>query len=261
MLINLDTIHRPETIEEAAALVRRGGVYPIYGSGAYLLRLDRRDVQGAVDLGRAVNDRVGIIAGAPWIGGCATLETIAGADTQLATLVREDAPITLRNTLTLGDVLMEGGPDSLLLAAFFGLEAQIVTPGNPALGIDEWLRMDLAARRNQLVVRVELPRYTAVAGSGMRLVTIALEKLARTPADAPIVAALGFAETQRPTAPAYAVVIGLASTSVRYREGMRSTLDDYKGSAEYRSAMARTLAEAAMTQALNAARNAAAPSS
>lgn len=259
MLINLDTIHRPETIEEAAALVRRGGLYPIYGSGAYLLRLGQRDVQGAVDLGRAVNDRIGVIAGTPWIGGCATLETIAGADAQLAALVREDAPLTLRNTLTLGDVLMEGRPDSLLLAAFVGLEAHLVTPSVPALPVGDWLAMDLAARHERVVVRLELPRYT-LAAAGTRHVIIALEKLSRTPKDAPIVAALGFADLQRPNAPVYAVVIGLQRAPVRYREGMRSALDDYKGSAEYRSEMVRTLAEAAMTRASNMARSAALPS-
>jgi CO/xanthine dehydrogenase FAD-binding subunit len=261
MLINLDTIHRSETLEEAAALVRRAGVYPMYGSGAYLTRLAQRDVQAAVDLGRAVSNRVGVIAGAPWIGGCTTLETIAGADAQLAALVREDAPITLRNTLTLGDVLMERRPDSVLLAAFVGLEAHVVTPDQPTLSIDEWLTMDLAARRSQVVVRVELPRYTLAAGTSVRHIVIALEKLARTPADAPIVAALGFADTQSPHAPAYAVVTGLRSAPVRYQEGMESTLSDYKGSAEYRTAMARTLAEAAMERALNAARSAPAPTS
>ncbi|MCC7209092.1 MAG: FAD binding domain-containing protein [Anaerolineae bacterium] len=256
MLINLDAIHRPQTIEEAAALVRRNGVYPIYGSGAYLVRLDLRDVQGAVDLGRAVNDRVGVSAGAPWIGGCATLETIAGADAQLGALVRDDAPVTLRHTLTLGDVLMEAPPDSLLLAALVGLDAQIVTPDRDRLPVGNWLALDLAARHNRIVERVELPRYALVAASGRRALSIALEKVGRTPADAPIVAALGFAETQRPDAPAFAIVVGVDRAPVRYQDGLRSARSDYKGSAEYRSAMARTLAEAAMARALDIARRA-----
>lgn len=257
MLVNLDTIHRPETIEEAAALVRRQGVYPLYGGGAYLLRLDQRDVQGAVDLGRAVNDRVGVSGGVPWIGGCATLETIAGADTQLAVLAREEAPLTLRNTLTLGDVLMEMRPDSLLLAALVGLEARLVMADQASLPITDWLALDLSARHNRIVVRVELPRYTLVAATGRRSLTIALEKVARTPADVPIVAALGFADTQRPDARAYAVIVGVDRAPVRYHDGLQSAISDYKGSAEYRSAMARTLAEAAMARALDTARRAA----
>lgn len=261
MLINLDAIHRPATIEEAAALVQRSGVYPIYGGGAYLLRLDRRDVQGAVDLGRAVTDRVGVSGGALWIGGCATLETIAGADAQLAALVRDEAPLSLRNTLTLGDALMDLRPDSLLLAALVGLEARIVTPAvtpdRASLPIDEWLALDLAARRSRILVRVELPRYTLVAPAGRRSLAMALEKAARTPADAPIVAALGFAETQRPDAPAYAVIVGVDRAPVRFHAELRSALSDYKGSAEYRTAMAHTLAEAAMARALDLARRAA----
>lgn len=257
MLVKLDTIHRPETIEEAAALVRRGGVYPIYGSGAYLLRLNRRDVQDAVDLGRAVDGRVGVVGSASWLGGCATLQTIADADTQLGALIREEAPVTLRHTLTLGDVLMEDHPDSLLLAALVGLDALVITPDRNDLSIDEWLSLDLDARQNLIIERVELPRYALATASGTPSRYIALEKVSRTPADAPIVAALGVAETRRPDAPAYAIVVGVERIPVRYHDGMHSTRSDYKGSAEYRSAMARTLAEAAMARALDMARRAA----
>ncbi len=50
MLLNLNTIFRPTTLEEAAALLSRPGVYPLYGGAA----LQRRASEFAVALGLSV---------------------------------------------------------------------------------------------------------------------------------------------------------------------------------------------------------------
>jgi CO/xanthine dehydrogenase FAD-binding subunit len=241
MLINLQTIHRPETIEEAAGLLKRSGVYPVYGGGAYLIRAGNPDVQGAVDLARTVNAHYGIIAGTPWIGGCATLETITASDAQIGAIVRAEAAWTLRNTLTLGDVLMECQPDSLLLALLCGLEAQVICPDDAPITIEEWIGMSLEEWSTRVILRVELPDYVP------RRVAVALEKVSRTPADRPIVAAIGFSNLAHP-AP-YALVVGVANRPVRYIPGLQSRLSDYRGSAEYRTEMAKLLAGRAIAAA------------
>jgi len=51
MLLNLKTIHKPATVEEAAGLLADPGVYPLYG-GAALHRANRTDVEAALDLGQ-----------------------------------------------------------------------------------------------------------------------------------------------------------------------------------------------------------------
>jgi CO/xanthine dehydrogenase FAD-binding subunit len=252
MLINLQTIHRPETVEEASSLLKRLGVYPIYGAGAYLVRSANSDVQGAVDLSRAVNDRIGTIAGIPWIGGCATLETIAASDPRLGDIVRAETPNTLRNALTLGDLLMTCPANSLLLATLFGLDTQIVCAFEPPIPIAEWLGMGLETWSQRLILRAELPRYARERG--VRHMALAMEKVGRTPADAPIVGAVGFADVRHPDAPPYAVVVGLADRPVRYVEGMPSQVSDYKGSAEYRAEMARILSAQAIARAVAIAR-------
>jgi CO/xanthine dehydrogenase FAD-binding subunit len=241
MLINLQTIHRPETIEEAAGLLKRSGVYPIYGGGAYLIRASYPDVQGAVDLSSAVNAHYGTIAGTPWIGGCATLETMTACDAQIGAIVRAEAPWTQRNALTLGDTLMECRSDSLLIALLCGLEAQVICPAELPINVEEWIGMGLEAWSARAILRVELPDYAP------RQVAVALEKVARTPADRPIVAAIGFSNRAHPEP--YALVVGVANRPVRYIPGLQSRLSDYRGSAEYRTEMARILSEKAIAAA------------
>src|SRR5256885_844451 len=53
-LSNLRTIHKPKSLEEAAELLKRPGVYPLYGAGASLVRSGSNDIEEAVDLSTLV---------------------------------------------------------------------------------------------------------------------------------------------------------------------------------------------------------------
>src|SRR5437588_13017546 len=106
MLTNLRRIHKPETLDQAAELLKQPGVYPIYGSGAALIRTDSQDVEEAVDLTGVVGAGCNVGKSSTLIDGCAILETIASSDETMGNILREDAPETLRNAITLCDLLM-----------------------------------------------------------------------------------------------------------------------------------------------------------
>lgn len=252
MLTNLQTIHRPESLEEALELLRSPGVYPIYGSGASLVRLDRNDIAEAVDLTGLVDNQCAVNKSTT-IGSGATVETILALDPQFAAVLRNEAPETLSNVLTLGDVLMECRPDSLLLTLLIGLKGQLHLVGHDEpINFDQWFDATLDDRRQQIVINVELPEYRP--DMGWRIV---LEKVSRTPADAPIVGALGFARGgSRGTSVVqfYCALCGVAEKPLRVKPrdlpALTATLDDYKGSAEYRTEMARLLANRAVMRAV-----------
>jgi CO/xanthine dehydrogenase FAD-binding subunit len=258
MLSNLRTIHKPATLEEAAALLRRPGVYPLYGGGAALIRQNSPDVEAGVDLTSLIaagcsGDKSGVR-----IDGCATLETLATYDGYIGSVVREDAPETLRNALTLGDVLMECRPDSLTLTLLVGLRAQIRSLADASIDIDNWFSLSADERRQTVIAGVFLPEYRP----GMWHIT--LEKVSRTPADAPIVAAIGFARgggKSTAVVTFYCVVCGLSDRPIRCKPKdiatLKSQIDDTKGSAEYRTEMAKLVSNRAITRAVEATQKAA----
>jgi CO/xanthine dehydrogenase FAD-binding subunit len=246
MLINLRTTHKPKTLDEAAALLARPGIYPIYGGGAYLLRsnalaqgLDSRDVHETVDLSRLLGAQCGLPA-SPLIDAAASLETIAASHPQFGAVIGASTPRTLRNALTLGDELMERRPDSLLMGLLTGFAANVIRHNAPPLPIGQWLEQSAELCRQTLVVGVALSTYTPEG-------QVTLAKVSRTPADSPIVAALAFQTAQQP----FVVIIGVDLKPVIYRDGLLSLIGDYKGSAEYRAAMAGVLSAQALAQLRN----------
>jgi len=247
MLINLKTAHKPESLREAAELLKRPGNYPVYGGGAALIRQNSRDIEEVVDLSPLLSSACEVKDDDCYLGPCATLETIAEAQPELAAVIKADAPLTLRNTLTLGDVLLEARPDSLFLTLLYGLAARIDTPegaDNNLIEIDRWFDMAADERRQHLLLGIVIPHFPDTPWR------FAFEKVSRTPADAPIVGVIGFAYAEEPDPGAYAVVCGLDHRPQRYSEGMQSTIGDYKGSVEYRTEMAKVLYKRAIAKAI-----------
>ena len=247
MLPHLRTIHKPAAPNEAVELFRRPGVYPLYGGGASLIRTNRQEVEEVVDLTSIVPVR---IDGGPGrlcsVGAGVTLQALGEVSSEMAAVIRVDAPETLRNSLTLGDVLLECDPNSLVLALLCGLNANLWGPdrepiakdrGQRSTSVEAWFGLTDEQRCQELIFYVQFD-WTSVH--------FALEKVARTPADRPIVAAIGFV---RPEEPPYAVLTGIADRPVRYREGITSAISDYRGSAEYRTAMAAIVSRRAIASA------------
>lgn len=253
MLINLQAIIKPASLSDAQQMLHQSGAYPLYGSGAALVRIEdaarRRDIHEAIDLSGIVSDKCETSGADLILGAGATLAAIAGADAAIGQVIRAEWPLTLQHALTLGDVLLEG--TSVLLTVLHGLGARIDTPERGAddkIEIVRWCQMSLDERRQHVIQSVIIPRYV---GGPLRF---ALEKVSRTPADTPIVAAAGFAYATQPDPGAYAYVYGIAPYPVRLAPGIRSEISDYRGSAEYRAALAETLSQMAITRARSAAR-------
>ena len=232
MLLNLRAIHTPRTLDEAAALVRQSGVFPLYGGGAYLVRWGDSHIESAVTLTKLIHDGTNSADHPAWVGAAATLETLCGLDGNVRRLVKADTPNTLRHALTVGDVLMETRPESLVNALFLALRAEIVCYGEEPFTLEEWFAKPMIWRGRRIILRVTLSGYRT------GVTAISLEKVGRTPADIPIVAAV----TAQTGAEKVTVISGVDAHPVVYTPALTSRLSDYRGSAEYRTAMAHELA-------------------
>ncbi len=237
MLINLRTIHRPTSLDEALALLARPGVYPLYGGG--LVRENSSEVGEAVDLSASGLTRIDTTDRMLTIGGAATLEAIRAACADLpgvvaeslAEICRNEMPLTLRNALALGDVLTEARPTSLLRTwlTALGPRAQLLTRPIGADGMGRLIEL----------LRVKLDVPDERAGWGWA-------KVSRTPADAPIVVAIAWLEGDSERI----AVGGLLLHPALYTPGMPAQYDDYLGGVEYRTAVAPVLAQRARDQAI-----------
>jgi len=234
MLPNLRTLHRPTTINEAAALLARLGVKPLYGGA--LIRENDRDLTEAVDLSRLGLNTIAVTeqADGHWlnIGSMVTLEQVrvfaleqtAVAMCALAAVLLTEYPETLRNALTPGDVITEMRPNSLLLTFFVALGERTAIVRHGGIIIARCVRLDSPQDH---------------AGFGF-------DKVSRTPADAPIVGAVAWVEAN--VTPRVAVC-GLTQSPMVYTEGMPSQIDDYLGSAGYRTQVAAVVARRALERA------------
>src|SRR5689334_536726 len=157
MLIRVETIHQPNTVDEAAKLVN-STVRPLYG-GVALHRESPHDVVAVVNLQYLGLDHSRLESQRLLLGSMLTLEAVRqicldptipnGAF--LAEIIRQEAPINLRNTMTLGDALTERRANSVLLTALVALEATVnATSGN--VRIEDWLNAGEAQVRTSLIL-------------------------------------------------------------------------------------------------------------
>lgn len=179
--------YRPKALDEALQLLAQPEMFPLAG-GTKLLA---RDVAGAVvDLQELALDMVQFAEGRLSLGATLTLDALAAwlaengkegspAD-MLQTAVRQAGPNTYRHAATLGGSIASRLPDSELLAALLLLEATLhLSSGD--LSLAAYLAAD--ERPSGLITGVSLEW-----GNGR----FAHARVARTPADDPIVALLAW---------------------------------------------------------------------
>lgn len=271
MQLNLKTIHKPDTLEQAAELLKTPGVYPLYG-GAALQRNPRPEVETAVDLGKLELAYVRDSENSLRLGTMLTLEQVREACQEraadhpkigaIATMLKEEMPETQRHTFTLGDLLMERNPQSptlTLLLALGGVLKRLDVDMHFTL--PAWLEMSGDVARH-LIGQIRITRGPGNA-------SVAYEKVARTPADLPIVGAVAYAAPGDEELPRYLslAVCGanahptpqpnvtqvLAETGDLERALDNLVLDppdDHWGSAAYRAEMARTLSRRVLERVL-----------
>jgi CO/xanthine dehydrogenase FAD-binding subunit len=254
MLINLRAIHKPQTLEEAASLLNRPGVYPVYGGGASLIYQNNPEIQEAVDLASMMTDQCEFRDGHCWLGSRTTLANIAASDKQLSTIIEAETPLALRYALTLGDVLTECPAHSLVLALLHGLEARVHCHAQEPVPITRWFDMTPDERRQQLIQQVVFHYYPVAP------IRFAVEQAACTPGEVPAVAAIGFALggfRYSTKVSFYCVVCGLADRPILCQpnelSNLQSQISDHKGSAEHRTEVGRRVSQRAMLEAVKLA--------
>ncbi len=274
-MINLTEIHKPETLEEALTLLRQPGA-AILAGGSGLLAGRRDDVRSVVDLSGLELDYIREQDGAAAIGAMTRLEEIAesaalreSASGVLARAAHRSAASVLRNQATVaGTLIVE--PAGILAAALVALEAEVrtVPAADRALPLAEWLLAP--ATGGTIVAEIVIP-----AASLRR--RAALETVARTPRDKPIVCVCASVELQNGKVSTTAIALGgVAATAVRAtaaerqlegqpasaasieavaqaaQEGLKPP-SDHRGSGEYRLEMVRVLVPRAVRTAMEAA--------
>jgi CO/xanthine dehydrogenase FAD-binding subunit len=235
---------RPLSLEEAFTILDRPGAVLISGGvkvdpGPGPEPIEVVDLQ-ALGLGRI--DRPG--GDALELGAMATLQQMVESDevpVALSEAARREQPSTLRAQVTVGGCVMAAGPESELLATLLVHDAVVHI-----------------ARRGQVTQRklealfADLPLPAGAIVTALTIATLGdtvARRTARTRADRAIVAAVG----RRPADGGLRLAlsgVGVAPLLVNLREGAidaaLADLDppgDFRGSSEYRRALAEVLAK------------------
>ncbi|HIP87596.1 MAG TPA: hypothetical protein EYH27_04065 [Anaerolineales bacterium] len=275
MLPNLQAYHRPDSLEEALRLIRQPGTVPL-GGGTHLLPGRDPSVEAVVDLsGLGLSS----IEGKPdrvSVGATVTLQRLVES-AELADLtrgwVREVVPLVasrnLRGQATVGGMLACGEADHPLLVLLLALGASLTlwAPERRTVGLESFL----AYRRRLLtggglITELEIPRPVGTVGLGFAYV-------GRTPKDRPIVCVASFLRMEEGICQEVRLALGgvaerplRAARAEQYLLGKAVSVEqaeeaaalaarplapptDFRGSGEYRRAMAEVLVRRALLMA------------
>jgi CO/xanthine dehydrogenase FAD-binding subunit len=172
------------------------------------------------------------------LGAMTTIQTVvdaAAAPALLREMAHREGPNTFRNQGTVGGAIVCADPESEFLAALLALEAEITIvtlAGDRILPLADFLAAAPAAIEGGILT------WVALATSG----ETASERVARTPADKPIVAAVG---RKTPDGRVLLALCGVAATPILIAPDQLASLippADFRGSSEYRREMATLLA-------------------
>lgn len=243
----LKTVYRPGSAAEAASLLAAADqkLAPIAGGSKLIAELEtraRRDLDGLVDLSCAGLNRIEMVTqdGRQYLhaGATVTLSQItehevggALADGLLRRAAAAEGPLNLRNAATVGGVVASAEYDSEFYTALLALDAGIVIHNGEQ---EHTVRLEDLQSLAGLVTAILIPAATARGG---------MARIARTPADRPIVAAAAV----RAAGVERVALCGVAARPVLNGAALNPP-DDYKGSAAYRRAMAEIVAQRARAE-------------
>ncbi|NOX62335.1 MAG: hypothetical protein GXP42_10400 [Chloroflexi bacterium] len=239
-MTQLQTYHRPTTIEEALALLNRPGVNAVaLAGGTNLVGKLAEGVDEVVDLQAVGLNRIEHKSARMIVGAMTRLQTIVD-DPRAPQILRQAAhregPNTFRNMGTIGGVVALADWESELLAALLALEAEVTLQSvqeTQTMLLSDFLAAAREALKGRLITSI------SVATEGK----MAAERVARTPADKAIVAAVA-----RRT-PDDRLLLALSGVDSVPRLVSPDDLDaltppaDFRGSSAYRKTMARVLSE------------------
>ncbi len=197
------------------------------------------DLDGVVDLSGLGLETIIVDEGTITIGAMVSLTDIVEYDVAgglaggiLRRAARGEGPLNLRNAATIGGVVATAETDSEFYAALLALNATVTI-------LDETGRSSTPladlTEVHGLIESVTLPMSNARSG---------LARVARTPSDRPIVAAVAVVDESGETI----TLCGVADRPILRGKAMNSP-DDFKGSADYRRALVPILIKRALREA------------
>lgn len=234
---NVKSYHRPESMEEALRLlVQKGRSAAILAGGTALVPKLNDDISDVVDLQSLQLEQIEHTVDRVTVGAMTRLQRIVddeGIPGVVRRAAKNDGPNTLRNAATVGGSLIANDWESEFCAALLAFEAivTVTTAGELCeIALEEFKASNFP---DGIVTRISF------ASSGKA----AHERVSRTPGDKPIVAVIGRRATGGGIRLAFC---GVAAKPVLLASDDLPHLmppGDFRGSPEYRRAMAIVLAE------------------
>jgi CO/xanthine dehydrogenase FAD-binding subunit len=246
----LKAYYQPQTLNEALALLQRTEekLAPLAGGTALIGQLEarqQRDLDGVVDLSALGLCYLHLDGDQLRIGATATLTDVIEyehastlADGILRRTAEAEGPLNLRNAATVGGLIASAAYDSEFYAALLALNATVTiytAAGPTTLPLTEAPSLLVSLSPCLLITEVQIPLTALRSGHA---------RVARTPADRPIVAAVAVigAEGEQ------VAICGVAERPVLQGTPLNPP-DNFKGSATYRQAMARLMVTRALAEA------------
>jgi CO/xanthine dehydrogenase FAD-binding subunit len=281
MLRNVKSYKRPTTVEEAVAEVQSNPNAVYLSGGAWIVAQGDPELQVIVDLQDVGLAEIESDAEGVRIGAMATLQDLIDhpgasvlADGILATAAGYTQSRSLREQGTLGGTLIVAGPADPLTTAMLVLKTDI-RYADPVLHTAPFLSFvayrDRLVKTRVLITEIHVTRPPARSAA-------AFEVVGRSPKDQPIVCAAAYIAVDEGLPQELRLAVGGGDakpmrlhktehllkgqllTSERIERALAPALaglqphDDFRGSANYRRAMAKTLTRRAVLKAWDRAR-------
>jgi putative selenate reductase FAD-binding subunit len=241
----ITTYHRPQTMDEALALLNQPNTLPL--GGGTLLSKPTTDSVAVVDLQALELDSLRVEGNDLKVGATCTLQALYESEhcpAALKTALKLEAPLNIRNTATVAGTLVSSDGRSPFAAALLAMDAKVDyrpltvdRPSSTVFGLSEFLLTHPKA----LIISIAIPLN----------IKFAFEYVAKTPLDKPMVSA---SVAQWNSGRTRLVLGGYGKTPVLAMDGTEADgiesaaknayheAQDEWASAEYRMDVAATLA-------------------
>jgi probable selenate reductase FAD-binding subunit len=267
----INEYHRPQTLDDALALLQRDQTTIPLAGGTTLVPLRAPDVQAVVDLQALGLDELSVEGFHMRIGAMVSLQRLVESPEVgefLAGAAHLEGPLTYRNAATLGGTIATGDPLSQVLIALLALDAEVYLrlPDPATVSLDRILDAPRKFLNGGLITGI-----TALSPAGAP--GVAMARVARTPRDKPIVAvAVRVTRKGELCGGVRVALAGVADRPIRAYEAedqlkgqafdkrlvdtaVATVVDnlnppsDFKGSSEYRCEVAAVLTRRALLEA------------
>ncbi len=174
----ITTYHRPQTLDEALALLAQPNTFPL--GGGTLLSHPQTDSVSVVDLQNLGLDSLRVKGNDLEIGATCTLQALLESKDCPAALkiaIKLEAPINIRNSATVAGTLVSSDGRSPFATALLAMDAKVTVVSGQlsVVSVGEYF----LAKPKGLITQIAIPLN----------VKFAFEFTSKTPADKPIVAA------------------------------------------------------------------------